>query len=399
VGGDFLSGIPIEVDVARIERELVSLWKGAGGEAPGGGAAAGNADAEATPPAPLITRACLSNLIVVLPLGPEREKAAELLPAVARRFPSRIFLLGRAGPGEQTEPLRAWVSAVCHLPAPGAPPVCCEEIRIAVLEGSLDLLSGVVVPLLVPDVPTILVLLGPGGDLLPSVSAELDRVIFDSRGADLEGLRRLRDLWARLSSCERDDLAWRDSIGWRRTVCDLFDEPSALPLLDRISALEVSYSSGGRAGGAPGGRPAARAALLLGWIASRLGYRPPAGKRAAAAKTGVPPHGGAPFVKEGRALETRLVPVERQDVRPGLIVEARLAFGTGPDAPFVVLKRLPARDVLRIEHCIEASCVLPQLIAFQPESAEEALGSAVERPTHQGVLLEALEAACAIQGA
>src|SRR6185503_10264211 len=123
-GAEFFSGIPVAVDPDHIEKEISNLWKGERGASPAAGLPRAGADSTATRPP--LTHTCLSNLIFHLPDARSCETARQVLPGVVRHFPSRIFLLTEGDAPGSPEPLAARVDAICHLPAKGAPPLCCE---------------------------------------------------------------------------------------------------------------------------------------------------------------------------------------------------------------------------------------------------------------------------------
>ncbi len=344
--GDFFTGVPLSVDPEQIDRELSRLWKPVD---------AGPEETSA------VTRACLSNIVFYLADARAWERARDFVNAVGRRFPSRMILLahGKRNAGEPG--LSAWVTAVCHLTSPGAPPVCCEQIILRAGDGSLDVFPGAVVPLLVPDVPVNLVVLGAGGEALAGLLEDVvDRVIFDSRELPLSALARVRAVLDRHAGpdrhapCGADDLAWRDTIAWRRTICEIFDDPAARPILSTLRGVEVRHATGSPA----------RAALVAGWLASRL----------------------------ARDLSIALLPVERPGpADPGHILSVHLNAGSGPGGAFLDVSLTERSSLLRIEYHTEASCVIPRTLPFRGESDADLLGAALERTTHQGVLLRAVE--------
>jgi glucose-6-phosphate dehydrogenase assembly protein OpcA len=357
--GDFLSGIPVPVDPAKIDRELAKLWKPEGG---------GSREAA--------TRAAISNLVVYLPDPAERSRAMEVLRRVGRRFPSRIIVLTRgAATRKPEEPLRAWLNAICHLPAPGAPPVCCEEITLEAGGRDLEVFPGAVLALLTPDVPVIFTAPAPAGEPLARLLAgAAGRVVFDSRAAGRAGLEAADRFLRERPGVLGDDLAWRDTAAWRRTICDLFDEPRARELLASLSRVEVSYEVPRAASaGADGSGPAAGASLIAGWLVSRLRRRLAVSWRAVARE----PAGAAPAGREASSH----------------IASVLLASGSGDGSSFVKVAREEEGGHFRIEHCTEAACVLPRLVPSRAEDEAELLGAAVERTTHQRVFREALAAA------
>ncbi len=138
----FLDGHGIPVDLANIENELVNLWGPAAEQA-------GGPEVES----PNVTRIVLANLLVDCLTG-AATAPGQVLETVIARYPCRtIVLLGDDAPERR---IRAEVSALCHLPAPGLPQVCSERIVLRTGPSAIDLVPGAVRPLLEPDLPMVL---------------------------------------------------------------------------------------------------------------------------------------------------------------------------------------------------------------------------------------------------
>src|SRR4051794_33976949 len=130
---DFLSGQGVPVALRDVETELTRLW-GPAAEQAGG----------ADPGRPHRTRIALSNLVVFGHAG-AAPKLLEVLDTVAARHPSRTIVLRRTDDPDRE--VRAEVSALCHLPAPGLPQVCSERIVFRAGPAAMGLLPGAVRPL------------------------------------------------------------------------------------------------------------------------------------------------------------------------------------------------------------------------------------------------------------
>jgi glucose-6-phosphate dehydrogenase assembly protein OpcA len=417
---DFFSGVPLPIDPDRIERELSRLWK---------------PDPSQTG---AVTRACLSNLVFHFPDASARECAAGFLPELGRRFPSRRLLLthrdaGVRGGDARGGSISAWITAVCHVPAPRAPAVCCEQIILEAPRDAVDLFPGTVLPLLVPDVPVILVLLFEGGEpLAEALDRLVDRVIVDSRFRPLESLRFLAGRLGKVGSGCRtaDDLAWRAILPWRRLLADLFDEESILRRGEGLREVEVSYRAGrlvpaGVAAGVADGQAcrggpeeenasagpagasadargvgAVPAALLGGWILSRLGWRPIPAREHEAQAEARPQAPEGTFERGGHRCTLRVRPV-RSEGAPAEVLGIRIASeGGGRRAVLTVGAAATAApgapeatDVFTIHDETEEACVLPRRVPRRSEKPAALLGAAVERVTSQEVLRGAVEGA------
>jgi glucose-6-phosphate dehydrogenase assembly protein OpcA len=127
----------------------------------------------------------------------------------------------------------------------------------------LDHLDRIVDPLVVADLPT--AVWSPHGhpgavDALRHIS---QTVLVDSVDGDAprDALRRAQELRADRYVV---DLAWLRSTPWRERVAAAFDPPKVRPDLRLLDRLVVRHHP----------QSAASALLLVGWLATRLGWRP-----------------------------------------------------------------------------------------------------------------------------
>ena len=133
-------GIPVELN--EVEDALDRLW-GPAAEKAGG--------PELDDPA--VTRVVLANVVLVH-LGPDRPGMDATIGAITTQYPSRLILLRPSAGGGRR--LSAEVSAQCHLPAPGRPQVCSEQIVLRAGPEGLDLLPGAVRSLRESDLHSVL---------------------------------------------------------------------------------------------------------------------------------------------------------------------------------------------------------------------------------------------------
>ncbi|MFO0951037.1 MAG: glucose-6-phosphate dehydrogenase assembly protein OpcA [Isosphaeraceae bacterium] len=263
---DFLSGQGVAVEVNKIETELTRLWGPAAEEAKAGEAAAKGGHAN-------VTRVVLSNLVVMT-----RQSASshlqEVLDTVAAHFPCRtIIMLWTEEPGTE---LKAEVSALCHLPAPGLPQVCSERILLRAGPDARLRLPGAVRPLLEADLPFALWWTDdprPDLALFRDLGDECTRLILDlpdpiDPGAIRAGLDP--------TICQHSrDTAWFGMTRWRELVAQFFDPPCAPGTLERIDSvrIDVAAPEGFYSGQGTHPNPPRLAVWFAAWLAGQLGWK------------------------------------------------------------------------------------------------------------------------------
>ncbi len=227
----------------------------------------------------------------------DREWTGEIanrLGGVGRYNASRLVVLSY-------EPKRTRLDARVMLvaeddPAPGELALLRETVVVELGDRHLDDLLTIADPLVVTDLPTLL--WSPHGhheivaDLLPLAQAVLIDSVEEPDVAEALG-------WACTLSEQAYvvDLAWLRSTPWRERVAAVFDPPWLRRELSLLSEVTVRH------------HPASTVAagLYVGWLSSRLGWRP--GK--------LVPHDG---VLTGKAVAGRQDVTLRLKVAPELLV-------------------------------------------------------------------------------
>ena len=226
------------LQVARIERDLASMWKSASTRTGG---------------AP-VSRACASTL-VALDAG-DTAGGDEWVGEISRQHPCRVIRVDSVKRGAAA--LTASAGAVCHLRSGVEGMICVEEIRIQVLQEALDRLPSVIRSLAIGGLP--LVLFAPAdrrNPAFPGVAADADVSIVDSWfAADLD----LAD------SAQVRDLAWARGSSLRRALSQGLATAAGREVLDSLRQIRIDH--GGR-----GPLPAA-ALLFAGWFAAELDLTP-----------------------------------------------------------------------------------------------------------------------------
>ncbi|MEW4567069.1 glucose-6-phosphate dehydrogenase assembly protein OpcA [Tautonia sp. JC769] len=251
----FYDGRGIPVELSEVEQALDQLW-GPAAEKTGGPEL----------DAPAVTRVVLANVVIVN-LGPARPGMDETIEAITTQYPSRLIVLG-TDPGAGRK-LRAEVSAQCHLPAPGRPQVCSEQIILRASVEGRDLLPAAVRSLVESDLHSVLWWCDDPREapaLFEQLAGEATRVILDlpDPAADPAALAAAMEP----KGCQTArDLAWFSLTTWRSLIADQFDA-AALGNLKRIGSIRV------RSVGEVGERPTRSAAWLVAWLAGQLGWKP-----------------------------------------------------------------------------------------------------------------------------
>ena len=207
-------------------------------------------------------------------------------------------------PGRTTLDAVATIASDVH-PRPGEFALLRETVIVDVGDAHIPRLDTIVDPLVVTDLPTLL--WSPHGhwdavDVLLPLAQEvlLDSIDEPDKG---EALRRARDL---LEHVYVVDLAWLRSMPWRERVAATFDPPHLRQELQSISAVTVRHHP----------ESAVAGLLLVGWLASRLGWR---------LGSLLGRNGGMAGVASGRRQDVRIAlePVAAQQVRglAGLTLE------------------------------------------------------------------------------
>src|SRR6516165_5567727 len=220
---------------------------------------------------------------------------ANRLRGVGRYHASRLIVFSYE-PGRQRLDARAMIAAD-EGPAAGEMALLRETVIIQIGDRHLDDLVTIADPLVVTDMPTLL--WSPHGhpDIVETLLALAQSVLVDSVDEPVwrEAIGRACALTAQAYVV---DLAWLRSTPWRERVASTFDPMRMRPELEEITSVSVRQ------------HPASTvtALLLLGWLASRLGWEV---ERLSAADTELEGTAHAPF----HDVALRLPAAPEQQVR------------------------------------------------------------------------------------
>ncbi len=287
-----------------------------------------------------IARASVLNLIVFANREEHARRAARSVSDLALRHPSRaIVVLADRGP--QRERAERRIEMHCQLPIPdGARQVCYEQILVRATGDVDDRLASAVIPLLVPDLPVFLWWTGTpplGSRSFADLLRLTDRLIVDS--ADFARPEVTLPIIARISEEAHGrfgltDLNWTRLTPWREIATAFFDVPAWRLFLDRITGLRVGFAVD------MDGRDIhpSQALLLVGWLASRLGWRP--------LETLAPSEaGGLLFAiarPDGARIMVRVRPRFERGLEDGDIRGIRIQATDGRQEAEFVVRRVPS---------------------------------------------------------
>jgi glucose-6-phosphate dehydrogenase assembly protein OpcA len=248
------------IDVGKIEKELAAMWKPASDDE-GSNAESG------------VTRACALNLLVYATTADDRALIDEMLDEVSEHHPGRTLVL--LADREASEPkLEAYVSTRCRLLGGSAKQVCGEQVTIEAAGAAVETVASAISPLLVPDVPVFLWwkdIPHYEDNLFNRMTTMSDRVVIDSSCFDhpYGDLQRLNNIIKEHPQfMSASDLNWGRLTAWRNLIAGFWDVTDYRPQLDGIDRVVVEYDP-------PDVAPeeiAPKALLVVGWLASRLGW-------------------------------------------------------------------------------------------------------------------------------
>jgi glucose-6-phosphate dehydrogenase assembly protein OpcA len=239
----------------RAEDELRALW--------------------ATPPAagqPPKSRACTMNLVVIAPTPAVAEHWVSIVDAAIMNVPARAIVVGLDPDGD--EGLEATVSAVCAPDGRGGGAVTCSErVTLMARGAAAQRLPSSIGALSAADVPTTLVWLArvhsDDATFMP-LAHESSRIVLDAATSSVASLAYVTR-WVRSRPLRErhglGDLAWTRISQWQELCARMFDSPALLPLAEVVTRVTLVQAS------MPGTALGAEGALLLGWLATRLGWK------------------------------------------------------------------------------------------------------------------------------
>jgi Glucose-6-phosphate dehydrogenase subunit len=196
--------------------------------------------------------------------GPEDlEDMRQVIERLADHQPSRAILLV---PSDRGEGIDAEITTSCR-EASDDTTIAVELVVITVRGTARDGDASAVVPLLRPELPTVLWWPGPPEEdpegPLARMAAIADRVITESGGeGDAAAGLACLERWIREDGPMVTDLAWAAITPWRQLLAQMLDPVSLERLRGAPARATVAH---------PAPRPTAEALLMAGWLRGVIG--------------------------------------------------------------------------------------------------------------------------------
>ena len=210
------------------------------------------------------SRAVLLNLVIYATKTQLADEAFNSASKILSSVACRTILIDPTA----AKPETASVSLICGISERGDKRLCGEVIRLFAEDGPV---AGMVLPLLIPDVPVVLWIYGdipPDREDFADMLRVADYVMADSRtqGKTASNMRAI-DRLSKIEGGKRivRDLAWTSIQPWREATAQHFDPPSIRPYLQYLDKVTIRYS-----GPTDKALPESPPLLFASWLMERL---------------------------------------------------------------------------------------------------------------------------------
>ena len=292
------------------------------------------------------------------------QRAADALVSIAARHPARALIV--IGNPDAESHIESDVSLVDT----GVGRQYMELVRLDIGGEPAYHLASIVTPLLIPDIPVHLWLVGaaPTTQAFREEAVALcDRIILDT-GAYADASETLQLVASKLdtygAALSIGDIAWQRIRPWREAVAIAFDGGDVRPWLRHVAGVEVVSA---------GATPSTDAWLFAGWLASRL----------TAAESAAPEIGVSSIPSDG--------------IRPGDIVAVRIRCEHAHHAARVRLSRRGASLMTSID--IDDGVVTAATTALVESSEGELIALLMSDAGHDPLYGEAVARATSLSTA
>ncbi|MBN2411647.1 glucose-6-phosphate dehydrogenase assembly protein OpcA [candidate division KSB1 bacterium] len=244
----------IKVKLSEIEKKFSDIWKNTTGD--------GRDKA--------VVKASTLNLIITINDKNQYLNTLNLIPEVTFHNPCRIIMI-LINPELDTERITSYISAFCQPPRQDGVQLCSELITLETGNAGINHLPGILLPLLLPDLPVFL--WSPNNLFLNNFKSQdfhknIERVILYSPETidSIDELYKMAGYVINASETSKiSDMTWARLTGWREAVARFFDFQEREQYLNNISKISIEHFSKA---------VSTHAYLMAGWIASRLDWTP-----------------------------------------------------------------------------------------------------------------------------
>jgi hypothetical protein len=359
-----LSTPPMSSVLSIIEQRLRELWRSEPGQA-------------------ARSRVCTMNLIVVTGSSDVADHYVTVVDEVTRGTPARAILVSM-DPGAAENLLDGDVTAVG-----GDVSTFSERVRLHASGGACARVGSAVEALLVPEIPTTLVWLGRvhvDDPLFIELAEYAERIVLDTDYTSLSSLLSLAR-WARadLRRPAIADLAWTRIAIWQELCARFFDDPQMREHASTISKLSIDQASD------TGARLGSEGALLIGWLATRLGWKI---ERLGGALRFKRPDGGK-IVLTLRAIQRRegvaplaLAGIRFESTHDGKLAKGEIVRELASGA--AVHAATPDADVLKWKLDVDLPAATEQVVRMGANKGGRLLERVLHRPGPDAALADAV---------
>ncbi|MFP4009948.1 MAG: glucose-6-phosphate dehydrogenase assembly protein OpcA [Spirulinaceae cyanobacterium] len=205
------------------------------------------------------------NLTAALQYSPDLDGAG-IADAIAVANPCRIITL--CPTMAKDEGVTAQVSAYCPIQKRSSTTlICCEYITLRGTAVALERIGGVIAELMIPDLPKFIwwkATPAPNYGLFKRLMDNGDSVIVDS-SSFIEPEKDMLSIGKLLQQNQTIvDLNWRRIAPWQELTAEAFDPPERRSAIWEVDRVTIDYEKGNPS----------QAILFLGWLASRLKWKP-----------------------------------------------------------------------------------------------------------------------------
>lgn len=289
-------------------------------------------------------RACLFNLIVFTEQNERSDSFREVVLKVIENYPCRILFLSKDVHAQKSY-LKTAVSVV---DIKGSLDIACDTIDIGFSGQDEEEVFYVILPHIVPDLPTHLLWLSPpsfNDSLFVKLEDIVNRVIVDS-GSSESFLTFIKEMQEYLTDRTADisDLGWTRLDPWRALIASEFRTKNEKKLLEKTQNIKITYNAEKNAY-IP--HPQSETLYFIFWLASRL---------------------NKPFLKkENETLIFEGLTVEmkkeyRKKQRPGSILQLEIF---SDESSFSYTRHEQDPQDIHVKISSKEKCSLPRTIALK----------------------------------